>query len=119
MHVSRGRSHKPRNSAAVMLPCLSVSFSLHSFSSSRQQPWICLRSLLSMGSQFCRGGVPTGVCGEGQKQSFNWRVSWGQSWAAGQLCRWQDRREAFYFLWWAISSQRITMGFGTIYVTSF
>lgn len=70
MHVSRGRGHKPRNSAVVMLPCLSVSFSLHSFSSSRQQPWICLRSLLSMGSQFCRGGVPTGVCGEGQEAVF-------------------------------------------------
>lgn len=73
-----------------MLPCLSVSFSLQSLSSSRQQPWICLRSLLSMGSQFCRGGVPTGVCGEGQKHPFNWRLSWGR-WREPQrglgLCR--------------------------------
>lgn len=86
-----------------MLPCLSKSFSLHSFSSSRQQPWICLRSLLSMGSQFCRGGVPTGVCGEGQKHSFNWRVSWWEDShgdhredlrSAGQLCRRQEGRQA-------------------------
>lgn len=41
----------------AMSPCWSVSRSLHSFSSERQQPWTGPRSFLSTGSQFCSGGV--------------------------------------------------------------
>lgn len=68
--VPRGpKQDAPINSAAAMAPRRHVSRSLHSFSSSRQQPWIVLRSLRSTGSQFCSSGVPgtvpalAGVCG--------------------------------------------------------
>lgn len=52
-----------------------------------------------MGSQFCRGGVPTGVCGEGDKGSLNWRSPGGSHGnhradlrSEIHLCRHQERR---------------------------
>ena len=58
MHPGGKEWDAPRNSGPGISPCLLKSLSLHSRSSSRQQPWTFLRSLVSMGSQFCRGGVP-------------------------------------------------------------
>lgn len=56
LQLEGGCTYTPRKSAAVISPRLFTSRSLHSRSSSRQQPRSFFRSLLSMGSQFCSGG---------------------------------------------------------------
>lgn len=57
------KRNKPRNSGVAISPCSFTSFSLHSRRNSRQQPRILLRSLLSMGSQFCKGAAPGALIG--------------------------------------------------------